>query len=116
MSDDRSRHATRISLIAYSQEDQYLLKRSIVAAERARIDIEEQRDDTLAGNRAASVTERDTIDENIQPAEMTTTVAIPLQIRRPPSLGNDASQGLPQCVFVYLHPGSFYRIQLTRYG
>ncbi|OJI80161.1 hypothetical protein ASPTUDRAFT_47189 [Aspergillus tubingensis CBS 134.48] len=89
-------HATRISLIAYSQEDQYLLKRSIVAAERARIDIEEQRDDTLAGNRAASVTERDTIDENIQPAEMTTTVAIPLQIRRPPSLGDDASREMPQ--------------------
>ena len=109
MSDERSRHATRTSLIAYSQEDQYLLKRSIVAAERARIDIAKQRDDTWAGNRAASVTERDNVDENFQPAEITTT-------RRPPSPGNHASQGLPQCVFVYLHPGSFYRIQLTRYG
>ncbi|GLA62861.1 hypothetical protein AtubIFM54640_003997 [Aspergillus tubingensis] len=86
-------HATRTSLIAYSQEDQYLLKISIVAAERARIDIAKQRDDTWAGNRAASVTERDNVDENFQPAEITTT-------RRPPSPGNHASQGLPQILSV----------------
>ncbi|PWY75958.1 hypothetical protein BO83DRAFT_377653 [Aspergillus eucalypticola CBS 122712] len=89
-------HATRTSLIAYSEEDQYLLKRSIVAAERARIDIAKNRDDTLAGNQTASVTERDTVDENLQPAEMTTTAAISLQLRRPPSLENDASRGIPQ--------------------
>ncbi|BCS03003.1 uncharacterized protein AKAW2_61267S [Aspergillus luchuensis] len=89
-------HTTRTSLIAYSEEDQYLLKRSIVAAERARVDIAKQRDDTLAGNRTASVAERDTVDENLQPAEMTTTAAISLQLRRPPSLENGASRGIPQ--------------------
>ncbi|PYH33991.1 uncharacterized protein BO87DRAFT_436587 [Aspergillus neoniger CBS 115656] len=89
-------HATRTSLIAYSEEDQYLLKRSIVAAERARIDIAKHRDDTLAGNRTASVTERDTVDENFQSLEMTTTVAVPVQLRRPHNLGNDTSRGMPQ--------------------
>lgn len=110
MSDDRSRHNTRTSLIAYSEEDQYLLKRTIVAAERARIDIAKQRDDTAAGNRAASVTKRDTVDENFQPAEMTSTVAIPLQMRQPTSLGNDASRRIPQFVYPYLYPELFHQV------
>lgn len=110
MSDNRSRHTTRTSLIAYSEEDQYLLKRSIVAAERARVDIAKQRDDTLAGNRTASVAERDTVDENLQPAEMTTTAAISLQLRRPPSLENGASRGIPQFVYPYLYRELFHQI------
>ncbi|KAI2885956.1 hypothetical protein CBS76997_8201 [Aspergillus niger] len=89
-------HATRTSLTPYSQEDQYLLKRSIVAAERARIDVAKQQDDTLTRNEASSVTEKDLVDENFQTAEMTTMVAVPLQVRPPRNLGDNATREMPQ--------------------
>ncbi|KAI2832838.1 Formate/nitrite transporter family protein [Aspergillus niger] len=89
-------HATRTSLTPYSQEDQYLLKRSIVAAERARIDVAKQQDDTFTRDEASSVTEKDLVDENFQSAEMTTMVAVPLQVRRPRNLGDNATREMPQ--------------------
>ncbi|OJJ69876.1 hypothetical protein ASPBRDRAFT_678282 [Aspergillus brasiliensis CBS 101740] len=89
-------HATRTSPISYSQEDQYLLKSSIVALEKARMDIAKQRDGTSTQVGTSGVTETKTSDEYLHSMGKTTRRETSFQVEpQLPKTANDAFRGVP---------------------